>query len=174
MCFASEPWIRTSGKPRCSFRLKSPPDLFDVELVSPNSPLGPPQASEGHRRWLSAGVLAQNPQCLGLEAAGVPELGSHHEDPSPRALEDPWSPQASPRLRSASTEGHRTVTRWAMDVGGFPDKLRSSHSSQSRCPTGRQPSCVRGQAAPLLGHRGLDCLEPDPQQPAPGLDQRRN
>lgn len=24
-----------------------------------------------------------------------------------------------------------------MDVGGFPDKLRSSHSSQSRCPAAR-------------------------------------
>ena len=59
---------------------------------------------EGHRRWLAAGVLAKNPQCP--EDAGVPELGSHHEDPSPRALEDPRSPQVSPRLRSA-----RTVTR---------------------------------------------------------------
>ena len=136
-------------KPRCFFRLKSPLDLFDVELVSPNSPSGPPQASEGHRRRLSAGVLAQNPQCPGLEAAGVPELGSHHEDPSPRALEDPWSPQVSPRLRSASTEGHRMVTRWAMDVEGFPNKLRSSHSGQSRCPAASGPP----SAAPPVGGR---------------------
>lgn len=88
--------FRKESAARRSFRLKRPQDLSDAKLVSPNSPSGHPQGSEGHRRRLSARVLAQNPQCPGHEAAGVPELGSHHEDPSPRALEDPRLPKSAP------------------------------------------------------------------------------